>query len=51
MEFFMKIVLIGGKRKDRRTGSKGIIGAGHEMVKVGHKIGRFPIEIENREVS
>jgi len=46
----MKIVLIGAKRNDRRTGSKtALAGAGHEIVKVGRKSGDFQVEIENRE--
>src|ERR1700733_2157789 len=45
----MKIIFDWCKRKNRRTGSKGIAGAGHEIVKVARKSGDFRVEIENRE--
>jgi len=44
---FYENYLIGRKRKDRRTGSKGIGGFWHEIVKVGHKLAIFQVEIEN----
>src|SRR6201998_2242145 len=50
MEFFMqKIVLIGANGKIGELVQKALAGAGHEIVKVGHKSGDFRVEIENRE--
>src|ERR1700736_2461590 len=46
---FMKIVLIGANGKIGELVQKALAGAGHEIVKVGHKSGDFQVEIENRE--
>jgi len=45
----MKIVLIGANGKIGELVQKALAGAGHEIVKVGHKSGDFQVEIENRE--
>ncbi len=45
----MKIVLIGANGKIGELVQKALAGAGHEIVKVGHKSGDFRVEIENRE--
>ena len=45
----MKIVLIGAYGKIGELVQKALAGAGHEIVKVGHKSGDFQVEIENRE--
>jgi len=39
------------KRNDRRTGSKALAGAGHEIVKVGHKSGDFKSRSRTAKVS
>src|SRR3981189_2098469 len=46
---FMKIILIGANGKIGELVQKALAGAGHEIVKVGHKSGDFQVEIENRE--
>src|SRR5258708_2181693 len=46
---FMKIILIGANGKIGELVQKALPGAGHEIVKVGHKSGDFQVEIENRE--
>src|SRR5437879_13747018 len=46
---FMKIILIGANGKIGDPVQKALAGAGHEIVKVGHKLGDFQVEIENRE--
>src|SRR6202140_1468720 len=46
---FMKIILIGPNGKIGELVQKALAGAGHEIVKVGHKSGDFQVEIENRE--
>src|ERR1700682_767312 len=46
---FMKIVLIGANGKIGELVQKALTGAGHEIVKVGRKLGDFQVEIENRE--
>src|ERR1700721_3297881 len=46
---FMKIILIGANGKIGELVQKALAGAGHEIVKVGHKSGDFRVEIENRE--
>src|SRR5947209_10761705 len=45
----MKIILIGASGKIGELVQKALAGAGHEIVKVGHKSGDFQVEIENRE--
>src|SRR5712691_3915563 len=45
----MKIILIGANGKIGELVQKALAGAGHEIVKVGHKSGDFRVEIENRE--
>src|ERR1700732_1530212 len=45
----MKIILIGANGKIGELVQKALAGAGHEIVKVGHKSGDFQVEIENRE--
>src|ERR1700753_362496 len=45
----MKIVLIGANGKIGELVQTAMAGAGHEIVKVGHKSGDFQVEIENRE--
>src|ERR1700739_575853 len=45
----MKIILIGANGKIGELVQKALAGAGHEIVKVGHKAGDFQVEIENRE--
>ena len=45
----MKIVLIGANGTIGELIQKALDGAGHEIVKVGHKAGDFRVEIENRE--
>src|SRR5260370_42355062 len=45
----MKIILIGANGKIGEVVQKALAGAGHEIVKVGHKSGDFLVEIENRE--
>src|SRR5437588_2700140 len=45
----MKIILIGANGKIGELIQKALAGAGHEIVKVGHKSGDFRVEIENRE--
>src|SRR5260370_37801814 len=45
----MKIVLIGANGKIGELVQKALAGAGHEIVKAGHKSGDFRVEIENRE--
>src|SRR6202795_237998 len=46
---FMKIVLIGANGKIGELVQMALAGAGHEIVKVGHKSGDFQVEIENLE--
>src|SRR5260370_9687954 len=46
----MKIILIGANGKIGELVQKALAGAGHEIVKVGHKSGDFQVEIENREI-
>src|ERR1700730_1293560 len=46
---FMKIVLIGANGKIGELVQKALAGAGHEIVKVGRKLGDFRVEIENRD--
>jgi hypothetical protein len=41
--------LIGADGKIGELVQKALAGAGHEIVKVGHKSGDFQVEIENRE--
>ena len=45
----MKIVLIGANGKIGELVQKALAGAGHEIVKVGHKSGDFQVEIEKGE--
>src|SRR5258706_14158254 len=45
----MKIILIGANGKIGELVQKALSGAGHEIVKVGHKSDEFRVEIENRE--
>src|ERR1700688_4963634 len=45
----MKIVLVGANGKIGELVQTAMAGAGHEIVKVGHKSGDFQVEIENRE--
>jgi dTDP-4-dehydrorhamnose reductase len=45
----MNIVLIGANGTIGELVQKALAGAGHEIVKVGHKSGDFHVEIENRE--
>src|SRR3989449_8762497 len=45
----MKIILIGANGKIGELVQKALAGAGHEIVKVGHKSGDFRVEIESRE--
>ena len=45
----MKIILIGANGTIGELVQKALAGAGHEIVKVGHKSGDFQVEIENRE--
>src|SRR5882762_1849183 len=45
----MKIILIGANGTIGELVQKALAGAGHEIVKVGHKSGDFPVEIEHRE--
>src|SRR5258706_7801083 len=45
----MNIILIGANGKIGELVQKALAGAGHEIVKVGHKSGDFQVEIENRE--
>jgi len=45
----MKLILIGANGKIGELVQKALGGAGHEIVKVGHKSGDFLVEIENRE--
>src|SRR2546422_11724888 len=45
----MKIILIDANGKIGELVQKALAGAGHEIVKVGHKSGDFQVEIENRE--
>src|SRR6266436_5242687 len=45
----MKLILIGANGKIGELVQKALAGAGHEIVKVGHKSGDFQVEIENRE--
>src|SRR6266851_4915881 len=45
----MKIILIGANGKIGELVQNALAGAGHEIVKVGHKSGDFQVEIENRE--
>ena len=45
----MKIILIGANGKIGELVQKALAGAGHEIVKAGHKSGDFQVEIENRE--
>jgi len=49
---FVKLHFDWRERNDRRTKtgfSNALAGAGHEIVKVGHNSGEFPVEIEHRE--
>src|SRR5467141_2364695 len=46
---FMKLILIGANGTIGELVQKALAGAGHEIVKVGHKSGDFQVEIENRE--
>src|SRR5258708_12126160 len=48
-EVFMKIILIGANGTIGELVQKALVGAGHEIVKVGRKSGDFQVEIENRE--
>ena len=41
----MKIILIGANGKIGELVQKALAGAGHEIVKVGHKSGDFQVEI------
>src|SRR5260370_23878323 len=45
----MKIILIGANGTIGELVKKALAGAGHEIVKVGHKSGDFKVEIENGE--
>ena len=45
----MKIILIGANGTIAELVQKALAGAGHEIVKVGHKSGDFQVQIENRE--
>src|SRR5260221_333611 len=45
----VKIILIGANGKIGELVQKALEGAGHEIVKVGHKSGDFKVEIENHE--
>src|SRR5260370_13936442 len=45
----MNLILIGANGTIGELVQKALAGAGHEMVKVGHKSGDFQVEIENRE--
>src|SRR5260221_5647564 len=45
----MRIILIGANGTIGELVQKALAGAGHEIVKVGHKSGDFQVEIENRE--
>jgi NAD(P)-dependent dehydrogenase (short-subunit alcohol dehydrogenase family) len=45
----MKVILIGANGTIGELVQKALAGAGHEIVKVGHKSGDFQVEIENRE--
>ena len=45
----MKIILIGANGTIGELVQKALAGAGHEIVRVGHKSGDFQVEIENRE--
>jgi len=45
----MKIILVGANGKIGELVQMALAGAGHEIVKVGHKSGDFQVEIENRE--
>ena len=45
----MKTILIGANGIIGELVQKALAGAGHEIVKVGHKSGDFQVEIENRE--
>jgi hypothetical protein len=45
----MKIILVGANGKIGELVQNALAGAGHEIVKVGHKSGDFRVEIENRE--
>src|SRR5467141_4116447 len=45
----MKLILIGANGKIGELVQKALAGAGHEIVKAGHKFGDFQVEIENRE--
>lgn len=44
----MKLILIGANGKIGELVQKALAGAGHEIVKVGHKSGDFLVEIEIR---
>ena len=44
-----KIILIGANGKIGELVQKALAGAGHDIVKVGHKAGDFQVEIESRE--
>jgi NADP-dependent 3-hydroxy acid dehydrogenase YdfG len=46
---FMKIVLIGANGKIGELVQTAMAGAGHEIVKVGRKLGDFQVDIESRE--
>src|SRR5437016_4049787 len=46
---FMQIILIGANGTIGELVQKALAGAGHEIVKVGHKSGDFQVEIDNRE--
>src|SRR5712692_1029488 len=46
---FMKTILIGANGTIGELVQKALAGAGHEIVKVGHKSGDFQVEIDNRE--
>src|SRR6202043_4187597 len=45
----MKVILIGANGTIGEQVQKALAGAGHEIVRVGHKSGDFQVEIENRE--
>src|SRR5260370_3848873 len=45
----MNIILIGANGTIGELVQKALAGAGHEIVKVGHKSGDFQVEIANRE--
>src|SRR5258707_1442455 len=45
----MKIILIGANGTIGELVQKALVGAGHEIAKVGRKSGDFQVEIENRE--